>query len=120
MFLDLHCAENVSDPISTHEQGIGNQLPMTSPENSFRTAIDGRLFLEKLDEFGERRVECWCLHVIRICAKANVLPPGVQRRVFDGFSKSSETLHMNVFDSCARQGILQVLEIEVRRMLRTG
>src|SRR5215510_10089468 len=109
MFLDLHCAENVSDPISTHEQGIRNQLPVTSPENSFRTTIDGRLFVEELDEFSDRGGECWSLHVIRIGAKANVLPRGVQRRVFDRFSKSSETLHMNVIDSCARQGILQAL-----------
>src|SRR5262245_4092878 len=120
MFFDLPCTENVSDPISTHKQGIRNQLPVTSPENSLRAAIHGCLLLKKLDQFANGGVECGCLHVIRICAKSSVLPCCVQRRVFDRSSKPAETLQMNVFDPYGLQRILQVFEIELRGMLRTG
>jgi hypothetical protein len=50
VLFDFRSAENVADAKTSHEQRVGNQLPMTSPEDGFGAAIHGGLFFNQRNQ----------------------------------------------------------------------
>src|SRR5207253_3160969 len=95
------------------------ELAMAAPEDGLRAAIHRDLFLDHPDEFVERGFELRSLHVVGVTAEAIVSPCGVQGRILARFAQSAETFQMNVLDPCLRKCRLKMLEIELRRVLRS-
>ena len=106
-------SNDVLDANAPNKKCVANQRPMASPGNRFgthqRAALAGRQFRDPLNVLGELRR----LHVIRIAAKREIVPAGVEG-IGSRVAQSPETRKMRIADIKRAQGFSECLAIELR------
>lgn len=109
--------QDVLDFDSTRGEGVGDQRPVTSPRDRFGAHDHGGTGGGDLDELAEVLGERGSLHVIRITAKAGVLPAGIEG-ILAGVPESSESGKVSIPDSALFQRRGELILAEMRMASR--
>jgi hypothetical protein len=105
--------EDVLDVDSARGQAVGDQRTMASPGDRFRAHDHGPTSGGKLDELGQVFTKRGGLHIIRVAAKAGVLPAGIDG-ILSGVPEPSEPGQMEVPDPVPFQGSRKLILAELR------
>jgi hypothetical protein len=111
--------ENILDLDSPRGQGVGDQRAVASPGDGFRAHDHGRSCASQFDELGQAFSKRRGLHIVRIAAKAGVLPPGIDG-ILAGVPEPSEPWQMDVSDSALLQRWTELVLAELRIPQRLG
>lgn len=98
-----------------NDKGVGDQGTMTAPWNSLGTHDCGSRLPRHHDKGIQRLLELRTLYVIRITAKAGVVPPRIDR-VTASMTESAQLRHMRVSNPHFLQRARQIIAIELRIM----
>ena len=111
--------EDVLDLDSAGCQGVGDQRPMTAPGDRFGAHDHGSTGGSDLDELAQVLGERGSLHVIRVAAKAGILPAGIEG-ILASVPESSESGQVDVPDVVLfeRRGELILAEMRMASRLR--